>query len=110
MTECAFPNCPSGVNLKLLDERHDEVKTHLTNIESNQKEMIIVVQNVATLLANVNHIEDQIKDNKKEHDEVFGRLRKLEISSIMKKDLVWGITAIAGIFTILQVIFKWVIK
>ena len=96
--ECDYPNCPSGASMKLLDDRHEEVKSHLSNIESNQKEMIVVVTNVATLLANVQNITKDMEQNVKDHDEIFTRLRKVE-SKIM-----WLSGGIAGIVLVIEIL------
>ena len=96
--KCSFPLCPSGVNVKLLDDRHEEIKNHFKTIESNQQRLIELVADVASLLTNVDNIKGDIKLNEKEHDEMFTRLRKVE------GRVVWMLGGGAGVIAILQVL------
>lgn len=77
--KCEYPDCPSGINSKLLDERHTEVRNHLTVIENGQNKMIAVAENVAILITEVQNIKRDSTENIKQHDEMFGRLRKTEL-------------------------------
>jgi len=87
--------------MKLLDERHEEIKVHLENITRNQQEMIVVMQNVASLLANVENIKEELAGNKKEHNEIFNRMRKVENRVIWITGIMGGVV---GLFEFLRAI------
>ena len=96
--DCPYPNCPSGQNEKLLNERHSEIKTHLQNLEQGQERMIGTMTNVAMLLAKVNHIEEDIKQNREDHNAIFSRLRRVE------NKVVWIVGGMAGIVSVIQIL------
>lgn len=75
---CQYPNCPSGVNVKTLDERHKEVKDDLNEIKENQKEFISVMKDVHTLLADSTSNRRDLDRHEKALDNIFMRLTKIE--------------------------------
>ena len=78
MGECDFPNCPSGYNGKLFDERHKEVKKSLDDIKGGQVEINKTMTNVATLLADVANMKKDLEENNLDHDDLFRRMRHAE--------------------------------
>ena len=110
MQECSFPDCPSGSSMKLFDERHDEVKSHLVNIEDNQKEMITIVRQVATLLSDVDHLSKNLEIARKEHENIFTRIQKLEGTAITKQEVVWLVSVVGILFTVLSIVIRLTIK
>jgi hypothetical protein len=98
MEGCEYPNCPTHQNMTLLNERHEEIKTSLFRIESNQSEMIMIGRSVSSLTADVDNIKEANKINTKEHDEVFTRLRKVEFKGV------WLTGAMAAAITVFEVL------
>jgi hypothetical protein len=102
--KCAFPNCPSAESLKILHDRHEEIRGHLGIIEEGQKAMIVVMTNVATLLANVQNLTRDLNKNDTEHNEIFLRLRAVENKQW------WMIGLGIGIIAVIEILFKFFIK
>lgn len=104
MAECSYPNCPGGQNVKLQDERHEEIKSHFANIEAGQDRVIGIMTSVASILADVSNIKGDIGENTKQHDEIFKRLRKVENKVMWFAGGGAGIIAIVGILQGLKLI------
>jgi len=115
MAACDFPECPAGHNEKVQDDRHRDIANRLDSITGNQEKIIITLSTISGLLANVENLTKNFEDfrevARKEHDEIFTRLRHLErdkadrstVTEMQKTGLVWlwdllkiGGAAIAG--------------
>lgn len=102
---CDYPDCPSGRSEKVQDQRHTETIAHLQKITANQEQTIILLADVRNLSKN---FEDFRAQDRKEHDEIFTRLRQVEGGKADKEEVkdiqktrtkaLWEITklAIAG--------------
>jgi hypothetical protein len=110
MAACDFPECPAGQNEKVQDERHGDITKRLDGITGNQEKIILSLSTISGLLANVENLTKNFEDfrdvARKEHDEIFTRLRHLEtskadrstVTEMQKTGLVWlwDILKIAG--------------
>lgn len=95
---CNFPECPSGQGQKLQDERHEEIKVHLMKLEASGTEMLSIVRDVSTLLADTQHLIKDVDRIDKDHNEIFLRLRKVE------KQVVWLLGGVSGIVTLMEIL------
>lgn len=107
---CQYPNCPSGRAEEIQDQRHADTMAQLDKITSNQEQTM-------KILSSLNHLSESFKDfrdqDRKEHDEIFSRLRAVEVGKADTEDIrhlkrgaakvVWDIlklslAALVGIF------------
>ena len=93
-TTCPLPGCPVGTFQALNVEQHGVMTGHLTRIEGNQRTIDVSIKQVSSgieaymgglqlhmeKISNlVINLDDHKKDAKFLFDEIFGRLRKVEI-------------------------------
>lgn len=88
---CAYPECPGGQNEKVQDGRHGEITRRLDSITGNQEKIIGVLAGISGLLADVSNLTKNFEDfrevARKEHDEIFIRLRQLETDKADRSDV-----------------------
>jgi len=97
MGECSFPNCPSGLSQKYLDERHNELKSGIDQIKVGQVEMVSLMKQVAGQAADIQNIKELQKNNRQDHDIIFGRLRTID-------KMTGGLAVIVAILEVLRAV------
>lgn len=106
---CPYPNCPSGQSAKASEERHLDVKSSLSRLEGGQQKIFDTMLNVATLVADVSNMKDDIIENETTHTEIFTRLRVIETTAITKSDMVKIISILGILVAVIESVFKWVL-
>lgn len=100
------PNCIAEQNAKFQELRHIETMGRLDKMTLNQEHTIRLLSDLNNLSRNFDEFKS---DSKQRHDEIFLRLRKLEIEKISRDEIVKFMTILGIGFAILQILFKWVI-
>lgn len=98
--KCEYPDCPPK---EMLEEMRDDIKSILKSTGDQNT----ANANLANLIIEVKEIKTE---NNKNHDEIFNRLRDVEMKKLDKSDAISLIIVMGVIFTIISIIIKWAVK
>lgn len=80
---------------KLLDAKLNPITDTIKRLEKQQERIVELIANQATIMSNMNHLEDTVREkiveSDKMHDELFSRMRQVEKDS---GDKVWDVLKI----------------
>ena len=79
--ECDPTRCPTGLAYQQVANSLAEIKKQTTDTHKVVTDQAVLLNQVISLQEDM---KDLKKDNTKDHDEIFGRLRKVEISNKTK--------------------------
>ncbi len=88
----------------------NDLKISITELRQDVKELVKVVTEIKLINLEISTVSKDLKElkeyNIKDHDEIFTRMRLMELNNLTKKDMIGIVSVIGVLFTVVSIIIN----